>query len=85
MNCDLKRVTRKILAVQTKRNHKNTMRSQEYNKQHARNRTEIKNEENISKPKWKKQVKGKIGKSIEERTKQDKTKEEQNKTKAKTK
>ena len=30
-------------------------------------------------------MKGKIGKSIEERTKQDKTKEEQNKTKAKTK
>ena len=39
----------------------------------------------MSKSKLKKQVKGKIGKSIEKRTKQDKTKEEQNKTKAKTK
>ena len=40
----------------------------------------LKNVENISKSKWKKQVKGKIGKSKEERTKQEMT----NKTKART-
>ena len=38
----------------------------------------LKNVENMSKSKWKKQVKEKIGKSIEERTKQEMT----NKTKA---
>ena len=40
----------------------------------------LKNVENMSKSKWKKQVKEKIGKSIEERTKQEMT----NKTKART-
>ena len=40
----------------------------------------LKNVENISKSKWKKQVKGKIGKSKEERTKQEMI----NKTKART-
>ena len=40
----------------------------------------LKNVKNMSKSKWKKQVKGKIGKSIEERTKQEMT----NKTKART-
>ena len=40
----------------------------------------LNNVENMSKSKWKKQVKGKIGKSIQERTKQEMT----NKTKART-
>ena len=40
----------------------------------------LKNVENMSKSKWKKQVKEKIGKSIEERIKQEMT----NKTKART-
>ena len=41
-------------------------------------RVKLKNVENMNKSKWKKQVKDKIGKSIEERTKQELT----NKTKA---
>ena len=58
MNSDHKRVTRKILE-QTKRNHKNTMISK------------AKNIESMNKSKWKKQVKEKIGKSIEERAKEE--------------
>ena len=72
MNSDHKRVARKILAEQTKSNHKNTMISKvKHIPQEIA--TKIKNVENMSKPKWKKQVKGKIGKSIEERTKQKMT------------
>ena len=79
MNCDHKRVARKILAEQAKNNHKNTMISKV--KQIAQEMgLKIKNVENMSKFKWKKQVKEKIGKSIEERTKQEMI----NKTKART-
>ena len=79
MNSDHKRVARKILAEQAKSNHKNTMISKV--KQIAQEiGLKIKNVENMSKSKWKKQVKEKIGKSIEERTKQEMA----NKTKART-
>ena len=79
MNSDHKRVARKILAEQAKSNHKNTMISKV--KQIEQEIVlKIKNVENMSKSKWKKQVKGKIGKSIEERTKQEMA----NKTKART-
>ena len=79
MNSDHKRVARKIIAEQAKSNHKNTMISKV--KQIAQEiGLKIKNVENMSKSKWKKQVKEKIGKSIEERTKQEMA----NKTKART-
>ena len=39
--------------------------------EHKQTQMEIKNVENINKPKWKKQVKDKTRKSIEERTKQE--------------
>ena len=79
MNSDHKRIARKILVEQTKSNNKNTMISKV---QHIAQEigVNLKNVENMSKSKWKKQVKGKIGKSIEERTKQEMT----NKTKART-
>ena len=71
-NSDHKRVAGKILAEQEKSNHKNTMISKV--QQIAQEiGMEIKNVENMNKSKWKKQVKGKIGKSIEERTKQEMT------------
>ena len=67
MNSDYKRVARTILAEQAKSIHKNTMTSKV--KQIAQEiRLKIKYVENMSKFKWKKQVKGKIGKSIEEKT-----------------
>ena len=79
MNSDCKRVARNILAEQAKSNHKNTMISKV--KQIAQEiGWKIKNVENMSKFKWKKQVKGKIGKSIEERTNQEMA----NKTKTRT-
>ena len=72
MNSDHKRIARKILVEQTKSNNKNTMISKV---QHIAQEigVNLKNVENMSKSKWKKQVKGKIGKSIEERTKQKMT------------
>ena len=79
MNSDHKTVAREILAEQTKSNYKNTMISKV--QQIAREiGVKIKNVDNMSKSKWKKQVKGKIGTSIEEKTKQEMT----NKTKART-
>ena len=79
MNSDHKRVARKILAEQVKSSHKNTMISKA--KQIAQEiGLKIKNVENMSKSKWKKQVKGKIGKSTEKRTKQEMA----NKTQART-
>ena len=77
MNSDHKRVGGKIIAEQAKSNHKNTMISKV--KQIAQEiGLKVKNVENMSKSKWKKQVKEKIGKSTEERTKQEMA----NKTKA---
>ena len=77
MNSDHKRIARKILAEQTKNNRKSTIISKV--RQIAQEiASKLKNMENISKSKWKKRVKGKIGKPIEERTKQEMT----NKTKA---
>ena len=79
MNSDHKRVARQIIAELSKSNHKNTMISKV--KQIAQETgLKIKNVENMSKSKWKKQVKEKIGKSIEERTRQEMA----NKTKART-
>ena len=79
INSDHKKIARKILAEQTKSNHKNTMISKV--QQIAQEiGVKLKNVENMSKSKWKKQVKEKIGKSIEERTKQEMIK----KTKART-
>ena len=79
MNSDHKRIARKILVEQTKSNNKNTMISKV--KQIAQEiGVKLKNVESMSKSKWKKQVKEKIGKSMEERTKQEMT----NKTKART-
>ena len=79
MNSDHKRVARKILAEQTKSNHKNTIISKL--KQIAQEiGVKIKNVESMSKSKWKKQVKEKIGKSIEQRTNQEMI----NKTKVRT-
>ena len=79
MNSDQKRVARKILTEQAKSKHKNTMISKV--KQIAQQiRLNVKNVENMSKSKWKNQLKVKIGKSIEERTKQEMT----NKAKART-
>ena len=79
MNSDQKRIVRKILAEQTKSTKKNTMIS---NVQQIAQEmgVKLKNVENMSKSKWKKEIKGKIGKSIEERTKQEMT----NQTKART-
>ena len=70
MNSDHKRVARKVLAKQTKSNHKNTMiaKLQQITQELG---VKIKNVESMSKSKLKKQVKGKMGKSIEERTKQE--------------
>ena len=79
MNNDHKRVARKILAEQAKSNHKNIMISKV--KQILQEiGLEIKNVENTSKSKWRKQVKGKIGMYTEERTKQKMS----NNTKART-
>ena len=75
MNSDHKRVARKILPEQAKNNHKNTMVSKV-----KQIRLKINNVENMSKSKWKRQVKGKIGKSIGERTKREMA----NKTKTRT-
>ena len=73
MNSDHKRIARKILVEQTKSNNKNTMISKV--QQIAQEiGVKLKNVENMSKSKWKKQVKEKI----EEKTKQEMT----NKTKA---
>ena len=67
MNSDYKRVARTILAEQAKSIHKNTMTSKV--KQIAQEiRLKIKNVENMRKSKWKKQVKEKIEKSVEETT-----------------
>ena len=79
MNSDHKRIARKILTEQTKSNHKNTMISKVEQIAQEIGMT-LKNVEIMSKSKWKKQVKGKIGKSIVERPKQELT----NKTKART-
>ena len=79
MNSDHKRIARKILVEQIKSNQKNTMISKV--QQTAQEiGVKLKNLENMSKSEWKKQVKGKIEKSIEGRTKQEMT----NKTKART-
>ena len=79
MNSDNKRVARKIIAEQAKSNRKKTVISKV--KQIAQEKgLKIKNVENMSQSKWKKQVKEKIAKSIEERTKQEMA----NKTKART-
>ena len=67
MNNDHKRVARKIFAEQAKSDLKNTMISKV--QQIAQEIGLKKNVESMSKFKWKKQVKGKIGKSIKERTK----------------
>ena len=67
MNSDHKRVARKISAEQAKSDLKNTMISKV--QQIAQEIGLKKNVESMSKFKWKKQVKGKIGKSIKERTK----------------
>ena len=79
MNGNLKRVAGKILAEQTKSNHKNTIISkiQQIAQEIG---VKIKVVQNMSEYKWKKQVKRKIGKSIEERIKQEMA----NKTKAST-
>ena len=77
MNSDHKRVARKRLAEKTKSNRNNTMISKV--QQIAQEKgVKIKHVESMSKSKSKKQVKEKIGKSIEERTKQEMI----NKTKA---
>ena len=72
MNSDQKRIARKILAEQAKSTKKNTMISKV--QQIAQEMgVKLKNVENMSKSKWKKEIKGKIGKSIEEKTKQEMT------------
>ena len=77
MNNDHKRVARKRLAEKTESNRKKTMISKV--QQIAQEKgVKIKHVESMSKSKSKKQVKEKIGKSIEERTKQEMI----NKTKA---
>ena len=59
MNSDHKRIARKILVEQTKSNNKNTMISKV--QQIAQEiRVKLKNVDNMSKCKWKKQVKRKI-------------------------
>ena len=78
MNSDHKRVARKNIGRKTKSNHKNTMISK-VQQITQEIRMKIKNVESMSKSKWKKQMKEKIGKSIDERAKQEMT----NKTKAK--
>ena len=70
MNSVYKRVARKILAEPSKSNHKNTMISK-VRKIAQEIGVKIKNVESVSKSKWKKPVKEKIGKSIEERTRQE--------------
>ena len=79
MNSDHKRIARKILPEQTKNKHKNTMISKEKQIEQEIG-LKIKNIENMSKCKWKKQMKGKIGKSTEKVTKHKMA----NKTKART-
>ena len=79
MNSDHKRIARKILPEQTKNKHKNTMISKEKQIEQEIG-LKIKNIENMSKCKWKKQMKGKIGKSTEKITKHKMA----NKTKART-
>ena len=70
MNSDHKSVSRKILAEKTKSNQKNTMISKV--QQIAQEiGVKIKYVEGMSKSKWKKQVKEKKGKPIEEREKQE--------------
>ena len=67
MNSDHKRIARKILVERTKNNNKNTMISKV--QQIAQEiGVKLKNMENMSKSKWKKQVKEKIRKPIERRT-----------------
>ena len=62
MISDHKRVARKIIAEQAKSDHKNTIISKV--KQIAQEiGLKLKNVENMSKSKWKKQVKEKIGKT----------------------
>ena len=79
MNSDHKRVIRKIIAEQANNNHKNIMILKV--KQTAQEiGLKTKNVENMGKSKWKKQVKEKLGKSFEERTKQEMA----NKAKART-
>ena len=78
MNSDHKRIARKILAEQTKNNHKNTMNQVQEIAQEIG--VKLKNVENMSKSKWKKQVKGKIGKLLEERTKQEMTNKRETRT-----
>ena len=78
-NSGQKRIARKILVEQTKSNSKNTMISK-VQQMVQEIGVKLKNVKNMSKSKWKKQVKGKIGKLIEERAKQEMT----NKTKART-
>ena len=70
MTSDHKRIARKVLVEQTKSNNKNTIISKV--QQIAQEiGVKLKNVENMSKSKWKKQVKEKIGKSIEERAKEE--------------
>ena len=75
MNSDHKRIARKILVEQNK--YKMISKVQQVAQKIG---VKLENVENMSKSEWKKQVKEKIGKSIEERTKQEMT----NKTKART-
>ena len=79
MNSNHKRVARKISAEQAKSEHKNTMISKV--QQIAQEiGLKMKNLESMSKSRWKNHVKGKIAKSVEEKTKQKMA----NKTKART-
>ena len=78
-NSGQKRIARKILVAQTKSNNKNTMISK-VQQMVQEIGVKLKNVKNMSKSKWKKQVKGKIGKLIEERAKQEMI----NKTKVRT-
>ena len=71
------KVARKILAKQAKSNYKNTMISKVKQVAHEIG-LKMKNVDHMRKSKWKKHVKGKIGKLIEKRTKQGMA----NKTKA---
>ena len=65
MNSDHKRIARNILVEQTKSNNKNTMISKV--QQIAQEiGLKLKNVDNMSRSKWKKQVEEIIGKSIEE-------------------
>ena len=73
------RVARKILAGQTKSNYKNTMISK-VQQIVQETGVRIKNVESMSKSKWRKQMKEKIGKPKEKRAKQEMI----NKTKVRT-